>query len=311
MPIIKPVILITSGGRTGTLFFAKLFDKYALEVDSFHEPDVVTPPYLRNAIWATGHFNPCDILLGKGSPFCSLRALSSARSRGLLSRQQAIHVILRLRRRFIEAQPSLFYCETNLQYQGLLDILPFAFPNSRVVFIVRDGRDWIRSFISHSGGFYSRRDWVSRFGLGRPAASSCRDDRWQEAWGAMGSFERMCWLWQKMTEYSLAGVAMHDHIRWWRFEDVFGSDRSGFWALIDFVTHFPDGQKLDMSLDESVIDRQVHASKGDFPKWTDWTTAQIRQFQSICGPTMARLGYGQEPHWLEMCEKARQELGHE
>src|SRR5574339_426393 len=154
MPVIdKPTILVTSLGRTGTEFFSKFFADIIPDCTSLHEPNtIVLTRHIENRLEQyiqqvrIAGFWRMVILKALGQ--WNLAKLSDGRFLGKLSDQQAMKRLYAQRAGFISKLDGSIYVESNLGYYGLLDITPKVFKNHREIFIVRDGREWIRSMIN-------------------------------------------------------------------------------------------------------------------------------------------------------------------
>lgn len=297
-----PSIFIISSGRTATNFFSFLLSDIIPNSDSFHEPDAFTSPIGHKLVQIHKNFGLFKTIINKFKNHGNLRKLSIARENNIYDDKYIIESIYNLRKSFIEHLTGSVYVESNLQLNGLIDLLPHIFTNSKIIYIVRDGRDWITSFINHSGGKYSNRDLMYKLGLGRLSAQDIEDDPWHHEWKHFNQFQKLCWLWQKENQFAIKSVEQCNNAQWWRYEDFFHSHYklSNFTELIEFATNFPDGTRVSHFPFENLIDNRIHASKPDrFPKWPEWDNESAFQFHQICGDLMSKLGYGEESEWLE------------
>ncbi len=298
----KPTIIVTSLGRTGTLFFATLFADIINGGTSLHEPDYLnfsqyrgirekTEQVLRQ-IKESGAYN---LLVRKILGKWSLIEVSDDRLRGNLSRREAVAKIFDLRQKFIETRPGFSYIESTSAYYGVIDVLPNIFKHHRIVYIVRDGRDWVRS----------KMDWGEMYGKGRvrsllahtwPTSDEMdRDVHRQNDWHRMSRFERICWAWATLNHFALRAMAKNPHARLFYFEDIFKS-KQGYQhlaELISFAIDLPGVQKdsIAPSYLEGWLERKIHKSEVRFPRWKDWDNKQKIIFKKRCGELMNRLGY--------------------
>lgn len=303
----KPAVFITSTGRTGTQFFGQLFGRVIPGCDSFHEPDCVAGAPLRDFLSASRRFGIKQAVLGKMRPIGNMRGLSVGRICGELGRKAASNAVYRLRARFVDGLSGQLYVESNHQLIGLIDILPDVFRTCRIVYLVRDAREWLRSFWSHSGGFYRHGDLMQYLSGGRLRASMCPGDPWGDRWRDMDRFQKNCWLWAKKNRYALECVKRTDEARMWRFEDVFLGDGryETLEELVGFATRFPDGERFEYDSLDGVLEKEVNASEpGALPPWREWSADRVRAVREICGELMDELGYGDEPEWRRMCREA-------
>lgn len=300
--ITKPSIFVVSSGRTGTRFFSRMFDRLLPDCDSFHEPEVVSRPYTDSLRIIWKHFGLAKCFCRKFTLGGSLRKLSIARRGGAVSDEFACEALYRLRQRFVASLKGASYAECNLQLWGMIDLVPKVFSNSRIVYLVRDGRDWITSLINFSGGFFGPRDIVQKLGMGRLTPATIPGDEWADAWASFSQFQKHCWTWERMNRFSVEGVKKCPNARLWRFEDVFASENryEHLADLVEFATAMPDGTRLDHGGIDGLLEKRIHASQPNkLQGWRDWTPEMCRQFHEIGSGLMGELGYGQEPEWCE------------
>ncbi len=314
----KPTIFVTSLGRTGTLFFARLFEHILHSCQAFHEPDVLN---LNDPLPRIKHFGLMRMTIGKFSPMSSVRRLSVMRQAGQIGEYRAARCIFGMRKNFVDSVGADVYAESNNQLLALADLLPRVFASCRVVIILRDGRDWITSINRQRGRktfldkiIHLKREGYGYFHyiyhcfLGRISPLLLPQDKWKSRWKDFDVFQKLCWYWQFQYRYALARCKDLDNVKIVKYEDVFLSDEKyrRLKEIIDFITRFPDYSEFPYRSFENALDRRVHASdKTGFPGWRDWSDERVVQFEEICGDLMAELGYGREPQWRERCRKLK------
>ena len=295
----KPVVIITSLGRTGTLFFAHLFDQLWPDATSLHEPDYFNfgqyegaRAKLREAARQIGESGFSNLVLRKLLGQWNVVALSDGRIKGLLSCVEAAQRIRQQRAQFVASRPGRVYVESSSAYYGLLDALPLAFAQHRAVFIVRDGRDWVRSKMNW-GHMYQKQGWQARVSYTWPTALDFPDDPWRERWLEMSRFARICWAWAKLNTFALDSLNQNQNARLYRFESLFAveGNSQALVELVDFVGGCADVSATSAGALSSLLAQPAHQSQGTFPDWSAWDGAQRRQFAELCGPLMDRLGY--------------------
>lgn len=302
----KPTIIITSLGRTGTLFFATLFGEMIPDSTALHEPDILTTTELRRGGKGVRHLvsqvrdaGAYNMLVRKPLGRWGLAKLSDDRIRGRLSRSEAVRRVRDQRTQFVHSRDSTVYIESSTACYGLIDILPEVFAHHRVAYTVRDGRDWIRSWMNSGqrGGMYTKGKIRSIFARNWPTAMDVEDE-YSAIWQDLSWFEKLCWAWRTLNGYALKTVDRNGDARVFRFEDIFKSGRryDHLAELVHFVTDLPGVEPVPSEALEGWLDRGIHGSSGDFPAWDDWSIEQQETFLAMCGPLMEKLGYRLNDH---------------
>jgi hypothetical protein len=296
----KPTTIITSLGRTGTLFFATLFREIVPDSISLHEPDYFNfgqyrspKEKIRKAIKQVRESGFFNLIIRKAFGKWNLRAVSDARVCGKLSYSDAAEQILDQRRCFINSQNGSLYVESSSAFYGVIDILPDVFAEHRVVYLVRDGRDWIRSMMNFTAAVMYGKGWLrALISPDWPTAVDLKDEPFAYRWPSMSVFEKLCWAWARLNEYALNSVRENQEARAFYFEDVFTGKSQGKYLqeLVTFATPFSD-IKLSIPDCSAYLGHKVHKSSARFPEWEDWSTHQKQHFHAICGPLMQHLGY--------------------
>ncbi|MFW5808332.1 MAG: sulfotransferase [Spirochaetota bacterium] len=251
---ISPVFIISTG-RSGTSFFASLFSEFS-GTYAVHEPD---PTFLHMCITHASDLQPVEktarYMLYNRSALCRDAKRSGAN-------------------RYIESNNRLF---------SLVKPLRFAFPDSRIIHIIRDGRDYVSSGMNRN--WYTADDTDHRL-----SAVSFPDDPCHDTWDSMSRFQKICWRWQKKDGF------IHDALRddpksiTVKFEDIFNSiGNSGLYRIIDFIG-------LTREEAEPIIKRQIetriNSNKTEsFPRWSEWDAHTMARFDDVCGRHMRLYGY--------------------
>jgi hypothetical protein len=298
----KPTIVITSLGRTGTKFLAILFRDLLSDATSVHEPDVFNffqykgmkkrLQQTRKQIREIGFYNLfVRKMLGRGS----IIKLSDSRVRGELNHDETVERLLDQRQRIVASREGKVYVEASAGYYGLLDVLPNTYRYHRAAYIVRDGRDWIRSWMrwSNGAGMYEKGPVKRLFAHTWPTAAEIEEDPFSAKWTSLSRFGKLCWAWASLNRYALNSVGDNPDARVFRFEEVFKAENRyrHLADLISFVTDIPGVEPIPPDALEGWLDRRIHKSLGEFPTWADWSIGHKQQFTEICGPLMRELGY--------------------
>ncbi|MBN1996433.1 sulfotransferase domain-containing protein, partial [candidate division KSB1 bacterium] len=219
----KPSIFIVSGGRTGTAFFTKLFNTSSNLTSAYHEPENIDYFNLTEIKTKSKHFGLCNLTVRKLCGRWGITNLSNQRMAGKISVTEAAQKLLDQRRTFIEGQDAEIYVESSYHFYGLIDIIPLIFENYKIVYIVRDPRDWVRSHMDKKE-WYHFTNPATLFGT-RISPRLIGDTRYTAQWKSMDRFEKLCWAWQMINSYALDMIKKtgSENIQYMRFEDIFAA----------------------------------------------------------------------------------------
>jgi hypothetical protein len=292
----KPTLLITSLGRTGTDFFAKFFAHIVPDSTSLHEPDIIqstgVSDKLEHLIEQVQRAGVWRMVVLKALGKWTLVKLSDSRFKGILDDQHAIKNLLAHRAKFIERMPGSIYIEANIGYYGLLDVTPGVFKHHKAIYIVRDGRNWVRSHVNW-GQFYGKSGIRKLFAHNWPIAPDLPHDPYVGKWANLSRFEQLCWAWTRLNTYALKTISKNPDARVFHFEKIFSGE--GRYKVLDelltFFTSLPGITRTQLQKTDGWLERKIHQSTNEFPGWQEWTDNQKKQFDEICGPLMNELGY--------------------
>lgn len=291
----KKTIIISSIGRTGTKFFAELFSDLFPFSTSLHEPDILTlgrQSSLSRQIKEIGFY----YLLMKIMRNWSLVKVSDSFVTGTISEDEAVRKILRQRSKFIESRPGSLYVESSLGYYGVLDLLDQVFKDYRGVYIVRNGTEWVRSFMDRglhkSNPIYNKNSLAEKFTHTWPKASDFDQDLYQDKWKSLSRFQKLCWAWTKLNNIALKSIANNPNIRLFYFEDIFQSKTSSSLAeLVKFVSGNLFHEQTSPKMSYYLQKQPPNSSLNRYPSWSSWTENQKEFFLDTCKPLMDQLGY--------------------
>jgi hypothetical protein len=293
----KPTILVTSIGRTGTEFFAELFANIMPNCTSLHEPDIIKFPGVKNRfihysqqIQRAGFWR---IIVLKALGKWTLANVSDSRFLGNLNLSEATKTLHSQRKDFVSKLPGSIYVESNLGYYGLLEVIPHVFKNHRTIFIVRDGRDWVRSTLNW-GEVYGKVGMRKIFAHKWPTAKDVKDDEYATRWDDFSRFEKLCWAWSRLNNYALNTISENPNAQVYKFESIFLDENryQNLNDLLSFTVSLPGMDPESLGSTSGWLERKIHQSSNGFPEWKQWTSDQKSKFHEICGPQMERLGYG-------------------
>jgi hypothetical protein len=164
-------------------------------------------------------------------------------------------------------------------------------PPVRVVHVVRDPRDFVRSFMSWKRQSLKRSILHHLVPAWQPnpwMAGECGPLRW----AAMSKFEHFCWVWAYKNAYFGSLVERCDYRRF-RMEDLSTNRDGALKELFRFAGQEPPAGA-------GARPERVNPSRERFPAWREWTARRARQLAAHCGSLMAQYGYGGEPEWLAL-----------
>lgn len=298
----KHLVLIVSGGRTGTRFFGDLLASVVDDCFSVHEPDLFEG-FTRRTWDRLKVFGFNHMIFGRISGRTGIRNLTQRYLSGELDDTAVDAAIRRHREAYYASIPTPLIVESYYAWFGLLPAVQRVFPGCRIVAIVRDPRTWVRSWLQF-GGHHDRKDLVRWFGQKRLEPTMLGDTKFDKDWPHMSRFEKLCWDWRTINTCLADFVDADPDANLYRYEDLFlAEDRIESVAhMLDFMTQFADRQ-YGYSLDGSILERRVHASRQNaFPSWTDWSPEMARSLSEICGPLMKRFDYGAESAWSNLIQ---------
>lgn len=186
------------------------------------------------------------------------------------------------------------YIDSNNQLYALLTFVADLYPGLRVIHLVRDPREYVRSHLNWIR--HRPKSFVANYLIPfwQPNAWLLKELAWSK-WMRLNTFERYCWIWNYKNCY--IGQLENSQIPYLRiyFEDFFGNtvSRDALNRMLEFLN-------LEMVAGiEDKFQRPVNPAKGkSFPQWSNWTTKQCRQLEAFCGETMKAYSYGDEAEWL-------------
>ncbi len=289
----KPTIIFTSLGRTGSRFFATLFRDIVPNSISLHEPDTLVLKREYDVFKRIQEAGLINMFIRKPLGQWRILKISDERITNKINHAKAIQEVFKQRKYFVEGKKEQVYIESSYGYYGVIDVVDHVFKNHRLIYLIRDGRDWVRSHINW-GIIYGKGKIKRMIGHTWPTALDFFDDSYYNKWYAMSRFEKICWAWVKFNEYALQILPNNPHARLFYFEDIFQSENryQHLEDLVTYATTLPDMKiPITRSLD-GWLDKKIHKSTSlQFPAWENWSVEQKMQFDNICGDLMRRLNY--------------------
>jgi Sulfotransferase family len=231
-------------GRSGTEFFAKLLNK-ANHTIVYHEPVIEDFSALVKA-----HQSQKD-------------ALTYMKK----FRKKAIYILGK-------KEGVKIYGESNSNLRFHAKALKSTIPNVKIIHVVRDGRDVVRSIMAQK---HYLNDEKGHYNI-IPAS----DDPLFTEWHGLSRFEKICWLWadanRKVCEFADKTL---------NFEKLIG-DYSYFKEnIVDYL-----GIEISEDCWKGEVNRPKNITKKhSMPHWTEWEDEVTNMFWRICKDEMYHYGY--------------------
>lgn len=301
--ITKPTVIVSSLGRTGTTFFGEFFKNNLRGVKAFHEPASIhykRKKFLKELNFNIKNFGFNNTVLKKFFGQWGILAISNDRISKKINDKTAVKKIIEQRKKFAEQWDEDLYIESSYHYYGILDLLPSAFENVKLVYIVRDPRDWVRSYINLHGWYH----WsdINNLLNNRLSPKMINDKKTAKEWKNYTQFEKLCWAWNYMNSVAIKNIENLPNCKIFKYEDIFvGSSKyDNLENLVNFITDFKN-IKVQLNNDfKKSLDKKIHKPKEYFfPCWQNWDTKKAAHLDMTCGPLMRKLGYGKEDGWLK------------
>lgn len=263
------VAVILSSGRTGTQFLARYFDANYTEVVARHEP----PP----SRW--------------------IRVLSNAAVSGALAPSRLLPLLSRFRAGRVAAlgPETTLYLESNGFLYGFTEVIGELWPDASLVHVVRDPRDWIRSALAHGNdrGVKRLAGALIPYWLPDPrrVPGAVVPER---STGLIGRYAATWAIVNQTIENARSSCPNYLRLR---FEDLVDAQASGLRALCNHLgLPFREGGSI-------APDERFNASRRkSVGSWQEWSAAECRCVEEICGPLMREYGYADQPEWLARLE---------
>jgi hypothetical protein len=191
--------------------------------------------------------------------------------------------------------PNDIYIDSNNQLYAFIHLHPGFYPGLRVVHLVRDPREYVRSHINWAR--HRVKSFIANYltPFWQPNAWLLKEMSYK-TWWHLSRFERFCWIW----DYKNRIIGQFEHRAYpylrLRFEDFFdGLDPiNELNRLLTFIGQEPTSSQASQHL----FDRPINPGKRKtLPPWTQWSRAQCIQLDTHCAQTMTSYQYGLEKEW--------------
>lgn len=240
----KKFFFILSMGRSGTKFLSYLLN-LSINADVVHEP---------------------------------VRSDFRAYIEGFYSENKAYKYFQKFRKKEIYLRNRKknvdVYGEINSVLRRHCNAIKKVIPEVKLIHLVRDGRDVVRSMMSRSAMTAENPITIKI----KPTIA----DPYYDNWINMNRFEKLCWYWDVENRYLKENIE----------KTVY------FEKLISNYSYFKENLLLPLELEipENIWQKEINSPKNvsisyKIPHWTKWKQKELAIFNQICGDTMRNLGY--------------------
>ena len=240
------MIIFTGTGRSGTGLYSKLFD-------TFHEYNVhqlikkhFPPPYERL----------------RSDPFADFQSR------------------LKIMRDHLRDIKIATFRDSSNPYVSFLDALYEIDPNIKIVFGVRDGRDFAVSGITR--GYYNEKKYSGY------SMTPEEDDPYFSRWPNMTPLERMAWMWDYRNRKALKRLEFipKENQMIIRLEDLTQDNEKSIYWIEELETF------LSLKANREELKKRYNASaKYSYPPKEAWNEEMKTRFDRIADDLMRKFGY--------------------
>ncbi|MDP8218131.1 MAG: sulfotransferase [Candidatus Theseobacter exili] len=174
----------------------------------------------------------------------------------------------------IKDNPNKIYGEINPFLRRFAKSVPKVFPEAKVLHLVRDGRDVVRSIMCRA-----------TFGKKDPLINKIVPDKnsfYYEKWTTMTRFEKVCWFWQNDTKYLDENTKYTVKLEKLRADYTYFKEK-----ILDYLDLYVSKEDW-----EDIVNKPKNKSPVlSFPHWSEWNVEQKEAFNRICGVQMEKYDY--------------------
>ena len=174
------------------------------------------------------------------------------------------------------------YSETSNRLTYIAPLLNKSLKNTKFIFLYRHPAEVVRSGM--------RRDYYNTHPWDEYRITPNSDDLFYDEWGKLDQFDKCCWYWRGVNEFSLKFVKSLpcENIFKLKSEDLFEPN-------IEKITELFEWAKVQMPQKDKLIDLLSKPlnkqSEGDFPFYEDWSQKQKDRLKLFAGDLSKDLGY--------------------
>lgn len=276
------IVFGTGAGRCGTMTLANLLNQEE-GVACLHE----------------GKFRDREVPGEQWLPFLTLENLQA-----YYKPESALTIFREKRgniRHILQEKNLLGLGDIAYNYAPFVGIIPEMYPDARLVVLVRDGRDFVRSVYTterpdptpvgwpDAGAPLTKLEKYISLGRLRPRP----DDRLAGKWTDMNPVEKNAWLWAESYRLIMEGLN-----NWPRKNYLVVSSESFFGDILQCYISIREflgmGHSRMNDRINDLISTKINRRKNSclvLPHWTDWDDDTRNDFDRYAGDMMNRLGY--------------------
>lgn len=247
------LVFIISTGRTGTKFLARFLNQIP-NVVSKHEPE------------------PDKKIVDLGINY----------SRNIIGTQEAVQIIKNSRKAIykeLKRKNCDLYIESNNRLFSLIPVLRLAFEDPKIIHIVRDGREYVRSGMSRA--WYRDKDKAYRL-----RAKYFSNDEYCDTWDEMDRFKKIIWRWKTKDEFIYEGLTNYDNYLRVKFENIFNNNHKGIYKIAEFIGI---EKKMIQSLVDNMIENKINSTKNyEIKHWSQWSQNKKNTFDKLAKEHMEK-----------------------
>ncbi|MFX0115108.1 MAG: sulfotransferase [Candidatus Hodarchaeota archaeon] len=201
------------------------------------------------------------------------------------------------------SERGLVYGDKNPNY---LQFVPYidAVWNSKFIFVLRDGREVVRSSMASykhwSGNYYGLEEDGE---VSNPV--SPEDDWWDysrlrpnpghpyyEQWKGLSRFEKCCWNWNEFNSQIIQHTGKLDKKKW-ALINMNHTTSEYLREIFDFL----ELEGFSASLVDEMLSSRINSLmekaglEHDYPHWDNWSQNKMKIFNKHCGKMMKRFSY--------------------
>lgn len=288
-------VFIVSTGRTGTQFLAQGLGRMMDGVHALHEPDSIwldrPREYLTSEWWKQVQRHGL-VQMTVGQLHNTPAHLSAARHTGRIDDEVARKRLRGLRRGVLRQAGDRVYVESNGLLYGVADLVLDELPNSRMVMVVRDPRDWIRSAVKASHFRAYKAPDFDFLGLSVRPYQFANSEVSRSEWEGLPLAHKYAWLWSAVNQQLVDTIGQSNRVLAVRYEDLFSPahDYRSFRRLLDFCSRWDNGHHL-CRLEREFLARKVDSSRDLTAERAPETEVPTAVLERLCGELMRRFGY--------------------